>query len=179
VYYSWEKLNNDFPEQVIGAWLTPFQNNLRLAVTTTSQRPYSRTYPHAHIKKCKCDESGAGCKCWTTDQTDDPEHYEDTFLDKKEFTHTEYLDIQDLPTSIPNHIAISIHGNVMTVYLNAKEHKSMVLRGKPKWNNGDLYIHNPKTYMGLLQEFKYFPAALELELVKVLHAEGEHSITHK
>jgi hypothetical protein len=179
VYYNWEKLSNDFPEQVIGVWLTPFQNNLRIAVTTTSHRPYKRVYPHAHIKKCKCDESGAGCKCWTTDQTGDPEHLADNLLDKKEFTHTEYLDVQDISSSIPNHIVISIKNNILTVYLNAKEHKSIILKGKPKWNNGDLYMHNPKSYQGILQDFKYFPNTLDLDLVKYLYDSGKKTISTK
>jgi hypothetical protein len=176
VYYNWEKLNNDLPEQVIGAWLTPFQNNLRIAITTTSQRPYNRVYPHAHIKTCKCDKTGSGCNCWTTDQTGDPQHSSDALLDKKEFTHTEYLDIQDISSSIPNHIVISVKGNVMTVYLNSKEHKSIVLKGKPKWNNGDLYIHNPKSYQGILQDFKYFPSSLELDLIKTLYNDGKNHL---
>jgi len=172
VYYSWEKLTNDFPDQTIGAWLTPFQNNLRLGITTTSMRPYKRAYQHAHIKKCRCDEDSKNCRCWTTDQTGDPIHKKDADLDKKEFTHLEYFDVQDLPTNIANNIVVSVKGPIMNIYLNGKLNKTHILKGKPKWNNGDLYIHNPKTYLGSLQEFKYFPTSLEFDLIKVLYEDG-------
>ena len=176
LYYSWEKLSNDFPDQTIGAWLTPFQNNLRLGITTISKRPFRRTYPHAHIKRCDCDGSGKHCRCWTTDQSGDHLHAEDAMLDKKEFAHLEYVDIQDLPTNVPNHIVVSIKGSVMNIYLNGKQKETHILRGRPKWNNGDMYIHNPKSYQGLLQEFKYFPASLEYDLVKALYQQEVSSI---
>lgn len=179
VYYSWEKLNNDLPEQTIGAWLTPFQNNLRIAITTTTMRPFKRTYQHAHIKKCKCDTTHKNCQCWTTDQTNDPMHKEDSELDKKEFSHLEYFDIQDLPTNIPTNIIISVKGSIMNIYMNGKLNNTYILTGKPKWNNGDLYVHNPKTYTGSLQEFTYFPASLELDLVKVLYNQGLKTTTNK
>ena len=54
-YTNWEEIENDIPEQTIGCWLSPYQNNLRIAVTTLSKIPKMRTYEHANIEKCKCD----------------------------------------------------------------------------------------------------------------------------
>jgi hypothetical protein len=53
-YSNWEQIVTDIPDQTAGFWLSPFQNNLRIAITTVSKKPEPRTYPHANIEKCLC-----------------------------------------------------------------------------------------------------------------------------
>ena len=63
-YQSWENLITDFPLQCIGVWIAPFTNNLRIAVTTTSQSNTNKgSYPDAFIEKCDCLTS----QCYITD----------------------------------------------------------------------------------------------------------------
>ena len=180
-YVNWENVSNDFPEQCLGFWLSPFQNNLRIAITTTSETPQPRMYDQAHVQKCKCDYvdeeikkafekkflpssemtktsyNGTVCsKCWITDQENDPEHLEDSKINTKVLQTIEYVDIQDLQTNLITHVVVSLKGQILEVYINGLFKISKVLTGKPKWTNGDLYIHNPKTYRGDMGDLRMF-----------------------
>jgi hypothetical protein len=181
-YTNWEKIINDIPEQTAGFWLTPFQNNLRIAVTTMSQTPKPRTYEHANIEKCKCNETDylkgnprqadIHCSnCWITDQEGDVEHEQDKNQDFKDYQSIDYIDIQDLQTNIPTQIDVSVKGNIIEVYVNGTFKNSKILNGKAVWNNGYLYVHNPKTYKGELSDLKILPGAITGEHVKKLYNE--------
>ena len=182
-YSNWEEIVNDLPEQTIGCWLSPYQNNLRVAVTTLSKIPHMRTYEHANIEKCKCDNTNTfnvgkdgkiaknvHCSnCWITDQEGDIEHIEDKSLDLKDFKTIDYIDIQDLQTNIPMEIDISIKGSIIEVYVNGLFRISKILNGNATWNNGSLYLHNPKTYKGSLNDLKIISGSMTGEHVKDLY----------
>lgn len=182
-YSNWEEIVDDLPEQTIGCWLSPYQNNLRIAVTTLSKIPYMRTYEHANIEKCKCDSTNTfnvgkdgkvnknvHCSnCWITDQEGDIEHIEDKSLDLKDFKSIDYIDIQDIQTNIPTEIDISIKGSIIEVYVNGLFRISKILNGTATWNNGSLYVHNPKTYKGSLNDLKIISGAMTGDHVKELY----------
>ena len=69
----------------------------------------------------------------------------------------EYVDIQDMETGVPTNIAVNIKGNIIEVYVNGKYKVSQILAGTPVWNEGDMYIHNPVSYKGILEDFRSFP----------------------
>lgn len=185
-YHNWEKIVMDIPEQSMGFWLSPFQNNLRIAITTVSKKPEARTYPHANIEKCLCKNNGLTnskqfktrseraaeepcTNCWITNQEGDPENLEDSMADTKDFVSIDYVDVQDLQTNIPTQIAISVKGNTIEVYVNGVFKLNKVLNGVPRWNNGDLYVHNQKTYKGDLSNLIIIPGAINGEMVKQLY----------
>ncbi len=185
-YHNWEKIETDVPEQSMGFWLSPFQNNLRIAITTVSKKPEARTYPHANIEKCLCKNKDINklkefktrsekeveetcTNCWITDQEGDFENLEDSMLDTKDFVSLDYIDIQDLQTNIPTQIAISVKGNTIEVYVNGVFKLNKVLNGIPRWNNGDLYVHNQKTYKGELSNLMIIPGSINGEMVKQLY----------
>jgi hypothetical protein len=185
-YHNWEKISIDIPEQSMGFWLSPFQNNLRIAITTVSKKPEARTYPHANIEKCLCKNKDINklkefqtrseraieepcTNCWITDQEGDSENLEDSMLDKKDFVSLDYIDVQDLQTNIPTQIAISVKGNIIEVYVNGVFKLNKVLNGVPRWNNGDLYVHNQKTYKGELSNLMIIPGSINGEMVKQLY----------
>lgn len=170
-YYTWEKIVGDFPDQTIGVWLTPFQNNLRIAITTESQLPRKMVHKDGHVEKCHClGENKKNCtRCWITDQSDDPDHYRDSQLDFKDTKNLEYFDLKDIQTNVPTHIMISLNGTFVEIYMNGILRISQVLIGKPTWNNGDLYIHNPKTYKGHLEDLRVFPSSTDMTLAKELY----------
>jgi hypothetical protein len=188
-YHNWEKIAIDIPEQSMGFWLSPFQNNLRIAITTVSKTPQSRTYPHANIEKCLCKNTDNRLKefqkefktrsekaaeekcsnCWITDQEGDYENAEDSKIDTKDFVSMDYIDVQDLQTNIATQIALSVQGNIIEVYVNGVFKANKVLNGTPRWSNGDLYIHNQKTYKGELNNLMIIPSAINGEIAKQLY----------
>ncbi len=186
-YTNWEMIENDIPEQTIGCWLSPFQNNLRIAVTTISKVPKMLSYEHANIEKCKCQEfnftntksikdlqkkqdSKLNCtNCWITDQTGDLENDQEKMQDFKEMKSIDYIDIQDLQSNIPMVIDVSIKGSIIEVYINGLYRNSKILNGTATWNNGLLYVHNPKTYKGTLSDLKIISGAVTGEHVKELY----------
>jgi hypothetical protein len=185
-YHNWEKIVMDIPEQSMGFWLSPFQNNLRIAITTISKKPEPRTYPHANIEKCLCKNKDINklkefktrseraveepcTNCWITDQEGDYENLEDSMVDTKDYMSIDYIDVQDLQTNIPTQIAISVKGNTIEVYVNGVFKLNKVLNGVPKWNNGDLYVHNQKTYKGELSNLMIIPGSITGEMVKQLY----------
>jgi hypothetical protein len=181
-YHNWENIANDLPEQSLGFWLSPFQNNLRIAITTISKIPKPRSYDHANIEKCRCQNNqnipfykptsqpNVHCSnCWITDQEGDLEHKEDSALDFKDYQTIDYVDIQDLQTNVPLHVAVSLYGNIIEVYINGVFKVNKVLNGTPKWNNGDLYIHNPKTYNGSLNNLMVISGTINNQIAVDLY----------
>ncbi len=184
-YHNWEKIVVDIPEQSMGFWLSPFQNNLRIAITTVAKKPESRIYPHANIEKCLCKNTDNRLKafqtrsekaveeactnCWITDQEGDYENLEDSLLDKKDYVSIEYVDIQDLQTNISTQIALSVKGNIVEVYVNGVFKLNKVLNGIPRWNNGELYVHNQKTYRGELNNLMVIPGPINGEIAQQLY----------
>jgi len=185
-YQNWEQISANLPEQTLGFWLSPFQNNLRVAISTLSKSPSPRTYEQANIEKCKCDNLNSksveellelnktantktNCTtCWITDQDNDIEHTEDANLDYKDKKTMDYIDIQDIQTNIPNHIVVSIKGLIIEVYVDGVFKTSKVLNGKAMWNDGALYVHNPKTYNGEISDLRIIPGAIESDQVRFL-----------
>jgi hypothetical protein len=152
---NWEQIVEDFPEQCIGAWLTPFQNNIRLAITTKAPGFSPQVYDDANVEKCGIDESGIN-NCWITDLTDDPK-FKKVPKVIKSVKKIEYIDILDMETGVPTNIVVNIKGNIIEVFVNGKYKVSQVLVGTPIWNEGDMYIHNPVTYKGILEDLRGFP----------------------
>jgi hypothetical protein len=152
---NWEQLVRDFPEQCIGVWMSPFQNNIRIAVTTKAPSFVPQTYDDANIEKCGIDESGIN-DCWITDLTDDPK-FKNVPKTIKDVMKVEYIDIQDMETGVPSNIVVNIKGKIIEVYVNGKYKVSQILVGTPVWNVGDMYINNPVNYKGLLEDLRGFP----------------------
>ena len=184
-YQNWEKIRADLPEQTLGFWLSPFQNNLRVAISTISKSPLPRTYDQANVEKCRCDNTSSksiekllelnknnsndkiNCSnCWITDQENDVEHTEDANLDTKDMRTMDYIDIQDIQTNVPTHIVVSVKGLIVEVYVDGVFRTSKVLNGNSFWNNGSLYIHNPKTYNGEISDLRIIPGALNGDQVR-------------
>jgi len=174
-YRDWEQIMTDLPEQNLGVLISPFQNTLRICLTTISQIPSPRIANHANTQKCKCNPfkntntNDVHCSnCWITDQEGDLDNIEDSLTDTRDYQSIEYIDIQDLQTGMATHIAISLKGDIIEVYINGIFRASKVLTGRLKWNNGDLYIHNPLTYSGEMKNLTYFQGSLNGEIINKL-----------
>jgi hypothetical protein len=171
--HNWEEIVDLLPEQCIGAWITPFQNNIRLAVTTSSSKFAAAPALDANVEKCDCvpnlKTKKIDCsKCWITDLDSDPNNQSADLLDIKQ-KKVEYIDIFDLETNKPTNIVISFSGISAEIYVNTKFRSTIVLSGEPVWNTGDLYVHNPVEYTGEVRDIMALPGTSSMKIVKDLY----------
>jgi hypothetical protein len=173
-YHNWEEITDNLPEQCIGAWLTPFQNNIRIALTTNSEKYTAEVYPDANVQKCECtpDEASKSIhcsNCWITDQQNDIKYTKMKGVKNLMQSKVEYIDITDIETNKPTNIVVSVKGLAVEIYVNGKYKTTLVLSGQPKWNTGDLYVHNPMTYIGELRDLMLLPGTSNMQIVKDLY----------
>jgi hypothetical protein len=147
-YQSWENLIKDIPNQCIGVWLAPFNNNLRIAITTTSlgNRTYG-SYSDAFTQKCN--DQG---DCFITDMPsgkwNDNSRASDGSNPKTTIeTNLEFFDqdLQNIPINKQLNITINLQNNIAEVYFNGKIVKIVQLDGTPKSDKSNLYVLNDKT----------------------------------
>ncbi len=164
---NWEQIANDYQDQCIGVWMTPFQNNIRICITTKAPGFSPQVYDDANVEKCGIDESGIN-NCWITDLTDDPK-FKKIPTEIKSIRKIEYVDITDMETGVPSNIVVNIKGNIIEIFVNGKYKVSQVLSGTPIWNEGDMYVNNPISYKGLLEDVRCFPGVLNQSLIDEIY----------
>ena len=165
-YQSWENLIIDFPMQSIGVWLSPFTNNLRIAVTTTSSaNKNSGSYEDAFIQKCSCLTSD----CYITDMPDtkwvDKSRSGDGSTPKTKLnTYIEYFDsdLQNIPINKQTNITVTLLGTDAEVYVDGKIVKIVKLDGVPTVSNTHLYVMYDNTFGGEISNLLYYPEPLKL-----------------
>jgi hypothetical protein len=173
-YRNWEEITDNLPEQCIGAWLTPFQNNIRIAITTVSDKYKPEVYSDANVQKCECtpDEATKSIhcsNCWITDQQNDVKYSKMAGVKNLQESKIEYIDIPDIETNKPTNIVVSVKGLIVEIFMNNKFIKTIVLSGSPNWNTGDLYVHNPVSYSGELKDLLILPGTSNLQIVNDLY----------
>lgn len=164
-YQSWENLVKDIPNQVIGVWLAPFSNNLRIAVSTTSlsNRTYG-SYPDAFIEKC--DDLN---NCFITDMPSgkwvDTSRAGDGSNPKTRLeSYVEYFDqdLQNIPINSQINIIINFRNTNTEVYFNGKIIKITQLDGTPNADKSNLYVLNDKTAECEISNLLYYPNAVSI-----------------
>ncbi len=171
--HNWEEISDLLPEQCIGAWITPFQNNIRIAVTTSSSKFAATPALDANVEKCDCvpnlKTKKIDCsKCWITDLDSDPNANQNELLNIKQ-KKVEFIDIFDIETNKPTNIVVSFSGISAEIYVNSKFKSTLVLSGEPVWNTGDLYVHNPVEYIGEVRDIVVLPGTSSMKIVKDLY----------
>jgi len=165
-YQSWENLVKDIPNQVIGVWLAPFSNNLRIAVSTTSlsNRSYG-SYADAFVEKCTADGD-----CLITDMpsgkwADTSKAGDGSNPKTKLESYVEYFDqdLQNIPINSQINITINFRNNIAEVYFNGKIVKITQLDGTPNADKSNLYIMNERTANCEISNLIYYPDALKLK----------------
>lgn len=81
-------------------------------------------------------------------------------------------DIGNIPMNKWVCVCISLIGDTMDVYVNAKLKKRCKLSGIPKQNYGDLYITKWGGFNGFLSNFRYFNYALPFFRIEQIFKEG-------
>ena len=181
---SWENLVKEMPNQVIGVWLAPFSNNLRIAVTTTSLgNRNSGSYPDAFVEKCNnSNNSNNSNNTDNTDNTDRNEmscyitdmpsgRWNDTSKQgdgstpkPKLNTYIEYFDndLQNIPINTQINIIVNFRNTNAEVYINGKIVKITQLNGTPQYNKSNLYVLNDKTTNCEISNLLYYPDSVKL-----------------
>ena len=165
-FQSWENLVKEYPNQQIGVWLSPFTNNLRIAITTTSlgNRSYG-SYNDAFVQKC----DSTTASCFITDMpsgkwTDTSRISDGTTPNNQIVNNLEFFDqdIQNIPINKEINITINFYNNIAEVYFNGKIIKVSQLEGTPKVDKSHLYVLNDKTAGCKITNLLYFPDNLTL-----------------
>lgn len=168
-YQSWENLVKDIPNQVIGVWLAPFSNNLRIAVSTTSisNRAYG-SYADAFVEKCN--DSG---NCFITDMpsgkwADTSKAGDGSNPKTKLDSYVEYFDqdLQNIPINSQVNIIINFRNTNAEVYFNGKIVKITQLDGTPNSDKSNLFVLNDKTVNCEISNLLYYPNAVSIENTK-------------
>ena len=102
---------------------------------------------------------------------------------------TEYVDVDDIPikkwvciqlvlqninshTTADEDIVDLDNNQVLDIYINGQNKKTMLFKSVPKQNNGDLYINQYGGYDGFFSRLKYYPYAVEFKQIGALVKEG-------
>lgn len=151
---NWEDVLAQFPDQSIGIWMAPFNNNLRIALTTVTQgsskygNANGLVSPHAHVDAAMA-----------TGKQSSPSTYE---------KNIEFFDIYQFPVKKLKHLSVNVLTNTVEVYMDGMLYKVFSLAGKPEFNRGNLYVMKSKTVDGYIQKLTYAPAALKINDVRSL-----------
>ena len=164
-YQSWENLVLDIPKQTIGVWLAPFNNNLRIAITTNAITNTSfGSYPHAFVQKCT-----DSATCYVTDSpsgkwTDTSRSSDGTNPKNNLSTFIEYFDhdLQNIPLNRYVNITINVRNRDVEIYINGKITKINQLEGTPIFDKSNLYVMNDKTVNCELNNLLFYPEALKI-----------------
>ena len=169
-YQSWENLIVDYPMQSIGVWLSPFTNNLRIAITTSSlANTNTGSYEDAFEQKCSCVTSD----CYITDMpngkwVDKSKSGDGSVVKPKINTYLEFFDsdLQNIPINKQINITVNFQGTDAEVYFDGKIVKVVKLDGLPTITSTNLYAMHDNTFGGEISNLLYYPEYLKLPDIK-------------
>jgi hypothetical protein len=137
----WETVAAERPDQCLGIWLAPFNNNLRICLTTRRQiSGPSATTPSA-----------------STNQSTQTPTIQQTL---------EFIDIQNVPTRKLFHISVNMVEGGMEVYLNGKLNRMIALKGAPVWNELPLTILPPVSTPATIMDLVFIPESANLDDIR-------------
>lgn len=170
-YQSWENLVRDIPKQMIGVWVAPFTNNLRVAITTTSIANIARgRYSDAFIQKCDsdghCYVSDLPSGKWADTSSAGDGSIAKTRLD----TYIEYVDsdLQNIPINTKINITVNVIGRIVEIYINGKIVKITELEGLPQFDKTNLYVMQDSTINGEIGNLLYYPDSLKIKDINTI-----------
>jgi hypothetical protein len=173
-YQSWETLTMEIPDQTIGVWISPFTNNMRIAMTTSSVEGLQKnSWPDAFVQKCN-ETTGA---CFITDLpsgkwTDTSKLTDGSVANTRVRRYIEYFDhdLQSIPINTKVNITINIMNQNIEVYMNGKLTKNSTVNGMPLFNKSRMFVMHENTINGELKNLLYFPTSLRLTDIKNIMA---------
>jgi hypothetical protein len=156
---NWEDILADFPDQSIGIWMAPYNNNIRIALTTLTTNYIDQAplpAPHAMAQNQNMPGSGSGRRVAGYAK------------------NVEFLDIPHFPNKKLVHLSVNVLDNSLEVYKDGLLYKTFHLVGRPEFNKGgNLYMLKPKTLDGSLFNVTYNPRYLGIAGIKKLMADAD------
>lgn len=178
---DWENVIKMCPDQGIGVWLSPFNNNIRVCMTTKTsnfdqeyksyKKPFIMKYNSYDYNK-EGDYDTNINELYITDKSSGK--YADNYMyssqkrrlnNKNKIIYEknmEFVDIYNVPIKKLTHFSINLLNKNMNIYINGKLHKSFVLSGNPMINDGHLYAKYNKTFDGNILDLKFSPTTTSL-----------------
>jgi hypothetical protein len=135
----WETVVDARPDQCLGIWLAPFNNNLRICLTTRRQ-------PSVVVQPSTATPS-------TTNTA--------TIIQS-----LEYIDIQNIPTRKLFHLSVNMVEGGMEVYLNGKLHRMITLKGAPVWNNLPMTLFGQTSTPATILDLIFIPDSADLDDIR-------------
>jgi len=165
-YTNWEDIIQKYPDQCPGLWLSPYTNNLRIAITTFAKKTLREIPDEPNINYCT-DRS-----CFTKHQSDTKLTTSSTgyqaYTDPK-YRHIEFKDIKNVPISNVVFLGLVFNDNIIEVFINGKLTETIHLYGSPVFSRGDFYAKYEKTFRGDLYKVYYFPKDLKANEIRKLY----------
>ena len=196
--HSWEDIISQLPEQCIGVWLAPFNNNIRICITTEATHNNNKTYVEPSQQIC------ANNLCISTstlsrDELETNPKYKDhleqlkdletKFENKSSFntptttnkllitenketnkkTYMEFYDILNVPMNKLFFLSVNVNQNIMEIYMDGKLNYIINLEGKPKYNKYDLNVKNEPTYNGSIHNLSFVPYHIQYRDIQKLY----------
>ncbi len=143
----WETVTESRPEQCLGIWLAPFNNNLRICLTT--RRQATKIQPSTASPTASTASSAT------------PNNSATSIIQS-----LEYIDIQNVPTRKLFHLSVNMVEGGMEVYLNGKLHRMITLKGAPVWNDLPLTILGPVSTPVSIMDLVYIPDSADLDDIR-------------
>tara|TARA_B100000767_G_scaffold272954_2_gene301826 strand:+ start:6653 stop:8398 length:1746 start_codon:yes stop_codon:yes gene_type:complete len=168
----WNDLVKNIRAQSPGIWLHPFINNLRIIITTFTEKDFEEEkdkYNFSHIlnitgnfknKKSFREKVDTDCFLSPSDLCSNNMRLlreEDTKLK----IYREYFDIENIPIKELFHFTIVLNENTCEVYINSKLVKTQILFGSPNYIKGNIYLNpdltgkNSNNLNGKIMDFKF------------------------
>ena len=165
-YTNWEDIIRVYPDQCPGLWLSPYTNNLRIAITTFAKETLREIPDEPNINYC------ADRSCFTKHQSDTKLTTSSTgyqaYTDPK-YRHIEFKDIKNVPISKVVFLGLVFNDNIIEVFINGKLTETIHLYGSPVFSRGDFYAKYEKTFRGDLYKVYYFPKDLKANEIRKLY----------
>jgi hypothetical protein len=184
---QWENIIKSIPDQCIGVWLTPFNNNIRIAITTLyeEKNENKKTYKHAMIQTYNTNYNNdnlltnlenkyntGNIFVSDTQPNQVKSHNSNNFNTAiQRFKTVEFFDLYNIPIKKLINLSINVNERSIEVYFNNKLHKVFTLKGYPLFNDGMLYAFKNPAIDGKIYNLRY--ANQNLPLTKIAKYFGD------
>lgn len=185
--HEWEKVMTICPDQGVGVWLAPFNNNLRVCITTRTNNLKNDFKPHIHPFEEKYEDSEYDSEkdclrkkenIYISDKPYNPQGDKKIFTNLKKNAaknnelvyekNMEFIDVFNVPVKKVTHISINLLNTNLEIFIDGKLIKSSTLQGEPLGNEGHFYAKHNKSFEGSIMDVKFSPTSIDLNEIRKL-----------
>jgi len=153
---TWQEVQDIFPEQNPGIWISPGNTKMRIAFSTQINKNYCSNNLNKNacntIDRCIWDNN----RCINNNLHADLENNYSIQNTSNSINTIEYIDIE-IPYKQLVHIGFILQNKILNVYYNGKLHTIHKFKGDIESNRGLMYFNHHPSYDGSLFNFNYIP----------------------